>query len=199
MAMTNAMDERKRAQEDEYFRKHEQQLIDKMRESAALQREREQLGEATGIADTELLAELQRGGFTPDTVRLIHLVPLVEMAWAEGNVSSRERQLILEAAAARGVTPEHPAWARLNDWLARRPSEEFFERALRLIRLMLQTLPAAERRTQTQDMVGYSVRVARASGGIGFINLGNKICDEEQRVLERLFAELEHKERAPAV
>jgi hypothetical protein len=42
-------------------------------------------------------------GYVPETVMLLHLVPLVQMAWADGGVSNPERALIVEAARAPGI------------------------------------------------------------------------------------------------
>ena len=50
-----------------------------------------------------MLRELQVLGFTPETVALLPLVPLVQMAWAEGGVSDAERRLILQFARTRGI------------------------------------------------------------------------------------------------
>jgi hypothetical protein len=44
-------------------------------------------------------------GYVPETVMPLHLVPLVQMAWADGGVSDLERALIVEAARARGNRP----------------------------------------------------------------------------------------------
>src|SRR5215216_1178357 len=131
MADRDAFGERRRTQEEEYFRKREQELIDKMRQRAEADAGRQRLSERSGIADAEILQDLEALGYTPDTVLLLHLVPLVEMAWAEGGVSDRERSLILEAARARGVEDDSAAARQLAQWLAVRPSDRFFETTLR--------------------------------------------------------------------
>ena len=41
----------------------------------------------TGLSDPELLRDLNELGFTPETVTLLPLVPIVQVAWAEGGVS----------------------------------------------------------------------------------------------------------------
>jgi hypothetical protein len=88
------------------------------------------------VADEEILQDLQDLGYTPETVMLLHLVPLVQMAWAEGGVSDSERALIVEAARARGVEAGSPADRQLAEWLTSRPSERLFERTLRAIRFL---------------------------------------------------------------
>src|SRR5688500_5654299 len=105
----DAFKERGRALEEEYFRRKEQELIAKMREKAAAETARQELGARTGVADAQLLADLQDLGYTADTISLLHVVPLVQMTWADGSVSMRERDLIIEAARARGIESGSPA------------------------------------------------------------------------------------------
>ena len=61
---------------------------------------RRQLGERTGLTDPALIAELEALGFTPDTVALLPLVPVVQVAWAEGGVSTKERALVADFVPA---------------------------------------------------------------------------------------------------
>jgi hypothetical protein len=119
---------------------------------------------------------------------LLHLVPLVQMAWAEGGVSDRERALIVEAARARGVDPGSPADRQLADWLTSRPSERFFEQTLRAIRAFLEARPAEEREANRRELLSYSTAIASASGGVlGF----GAVSAEERALLARLSSELE--------
>jgi hypothetical protein len=111
----DAWADRGRALEEEYFRKHEQELIEKLRRRAAAETTRQQLGEQAGVADEEILQDLENLGYTPETVSLLHLVPLVHLAWAEGGVSDRERELIVQAARARGIEAGTPADAQLTE------------------------------------------------------------------------------------
>ncbi len=77
--------------EEEYFHKQELEVIDKMRRKAQTAALRQRLAERAGIADDELLADLEALGYTVETVMLLHLVPLVQTAWAEGSIHKRER------------------------------------------------------------------------------------------------------------
>ena len=103
MADRDRFAERGRALEDEYFRKKDQELIDRLRRAAASDRARHDLEERTGLHDPEMLNELQSLGFTPDTLTLLPLVPLVQVAWSEGGVSNAERSQILSLARSRGI------------------------------------------------------------------------------------------------
>lgn len=188
MTDKDAFKERGRALEEDYFRRKEQELIAKMREKAASDAARDAISERTGVADAQLLQDLHELGYTADTVSLLHVVPLVQMAWAEGGMSMRERDLIIEAARARGIETGSPADQMLAGWLAKRPSDELFSTTLRAIAAMLASRPDAERDASEKDLVAYLSSIASASGGV----LGwGAVSAEERAVLERVTRELE--------
>lgn len=188
MTDKDAFKERGRALEEDYFRRKEQELIAKMREKAASDAARDAISARTGVADAQLLQDLHELGYTADTVSLLHVVPLVQMAWAEGGMSMRERDLIIEAARARGIETGSAADQMLAGWLAARPSEELFSTTLRAIAAMLASRPAAERDASEKDLVSYLSSIASASGGV----LGwGAVSAEERAVLERVTRELE--------
>jgi hypothetical protein len=192
----DAFKDRGKALEDEYFHRKERELIAKMRERAAAEAERNRIGAQTGVADTQLLQDLQDRGYTADTVTLLHLVPLVQMAWAEGHVSMRERDLIIEAARARGIEAGTPADNQLKGWLTARPSEELFTATLRAIAAMLASRPDAERDASEKDLLSYLTSIASASGGV----LGwGAVSDEERAVLTRITQELEKTHKSAPV
>ena len=100
--------DRERALENEYFRRKDRELIAALREQGRQEKERGELKRRLGVADDSLPTDLQAAGFTPDNLALLHLVPLIDVAWAEGGVEARERQLIVALAARRGVTETSP-------------------------------------------------------------------------------------------
>lgn len=187
MTDKDAFKERGRALEEDYFRRKEQELIAKMREKAAAEAVRSELGAQTGVADAQLLQDLQELGYTAETISLLHVVPLVQMTWADGSVSMRERDLIIEAARARGIESGSAADQMLQGWLAKRPSDELFATTLRAIGAMMASRPEAERAASEKDLVSYLSSIASASGGVlGF----GKVTDEERAVLARVTQEL---------
>ena len=182
MAEHDAFADRERALEDEYFRRKERELIEKMRRRAAL-------GTATGITNQELLNDLEHLGYTRETISVLHLMPLVLVAWAEGIVDERERSLILEAARLRSIEPGTAAYKQLSEWLDKRPSNEFTEKTLRLIGALLETMPQEERAREVRDLVTHCMEVAEASGGI--LEIIGTISDEERQMIKRIADELE--------
>lgn len=188
MADKELFGDRRRTQEEEYFRRQEQELIEKLKQRGREEAARQRLAERTGVADEEILKDLQALGFTAETVMLLHLMPLIQMAWAEGDVSPGERALIVEAARARGVAAGSAADQQLSDWLTQRPSDDLFEKALRVVGAILQARPIEERDASQKDLVSKLTAIASASGGIlGF----GKVSGEEQQLLARITQQIE--------
>lgn len=177
------LDDRRRASEDDYFRKKDRELIEKMRAAAAADHMKSELSTKTGLSDPALLEELDALGFTPDTISVLPLVPIVEMAWAEGGITPAERTLLIKFARERGITEGSPADRQLSDWMARQPSTDVFARATRLIRAMLDTGSPVGGKLTADDLIKYSESIAHASGGI--LGIG-KISPEERATLAKI-------------
>jgi hypothetical protein len=188
--------QRKRGLEEEYFRKKEQELLEQIRRRTAFEAERQELAAATGIADEEILATLQELGYTRETVKLLYLIPLAQVAWASGGVTEREREMALEAAILCGIVEGSREHQQLASWLDERPEQEFFDQTLRVIRDVTETLPPEKRESGRKSLVTFCINIAAASGGI--LGFGNKISDAEQTVIERIATELETSHRDSA-
>ncbi|HKX29760.1 MAG TPA: hypothetical protein VJ302_18870 [Blastocatellia bacterium] len=169
------------------FHPKEQELIRKMRRRRSTDQDLEEMAYATGIVDQEVLETLQELGYSPETVRLMPIIPLVQVAWAEGGVTPKERELIMEIADSRGITPEMPAYDQLLTWLEQEPPPEFYTQTLRALRYVLESLPADLRIESRQSLIEYCTQIAEVSGGIlGF----GKISDDERMLIARIATEI---------
>jgi hypothetical protein len=154
--------------------------------------ERRLMAQAIGIADGSILSELFDLGLTAETVALLPVIPLVQVAWANGSVGGDERRLIYQVAEMAGVERGGSAWERLGGWLGERPPDDFFERALRVLRATLDTLPPDHAVARKRDLLAFCTRVAEASGRVtGFLALHRSIRPAEQDLLGKIAATLE--------
>ena len=179
--------ERGRALEDDYFRRKDLELIEKIRQAGAAQRVRDDLGRKIGLDDPELLQELHDLGFTPDTVVLLPLLPILQVAWAEGGITKAERELILRLARSRGIEEGSAADRQLTEWIANQPAEAVFAGARRLIRAVLDSGAAPTGDFNASDLVKYCEDIAAASGGI--LGIG-RVSAEERALLSSIAADL---------
>ena len=183
--------ERERSLEEEYFRKHDAKLIEKLRERAKLDEITEALAVKLQVDDPTLLRRITALGVTLDTGAAFLLAPLVQVAWAEGGVTDREREKVLRAATERGVDPSSPAYAQLQEWLRKRPADAIFDAAVEAVKTGLSVLTPAERADRIKRIVDACREVASASGGLGrLLGLGTGVSSEEESILDAMAAKL---------
>jgi hypothetical protein len=186
MPENDPLGDRRRASEEDYFRRKDRELVEKMRQVSAAAEARRELGTKTGLPDADV-EELQKLGFTPETVTLLPFVPLLQVAWAEGGVSDAERTLIVKLARARGIAEGSAADRQLSAWLSNRPDQQVFARASRLIGAMLEGGMGSEQGLSADDLVRHCESIAAASGGILGIN---RVSAEERALLASIAATL---------
>jgi hypothetical protein len=178
----------RRTHEDEYFRKRDQELVDQARQRAEDEAARQLLTDAAGLHDDDILRDLQRLRYAPDTVTRLHLAPLIDVAWADGTVSDPERDTIVAAACARGVEAGSRGDRQVAQWLAIPPTTVLPDRTLHLLGALLHRRPADECAEAIRDLRASCAAVASALGGVfGF----RPISDKEHHVIDRIFYELE--------
>ena len=135
------------------------------REPEAGRRRRRGPDPSAGL-DAAARAELDAIGYPADALALLDLIPLVEVVWADGNVSIRERDVILEAALRRGFSYGDPAYRQLVAWLAAKPTDALFRASLRALSVALLNLPLNAQNDFRQRLLDGCRRVAAVSGGI---------------------------------
>ena len=176
-----------RKREEEYFRRKDRELIERMRQQAEAANARKELETATGIHDPESLKDLDELGFTPRTIALLPLVPVLQVAWAEGGISTSERNMIVNLARSRDIESGSEADGLLQEWLERRPPDETFRKAGRLIAAMLDHPEGVEMQVTADDLIKYCEQIAAASGGLfGF----GSVSAEEKAALQQIAGQL---------
>ena len=97
-------------EEEKYFqeREIERRKEKKYQEELAEAREQdiEAVSERLNISDRELSEHLVDLGFGASTCAVFPLIPLVYVAWADGDVSANERARILEAVREKATVWE---------------------------------------------------------------------------------------------
>ena len=81
--------------EEEFFAKENQRLLERLREKRQRETRRAALREVMPKADDAFIDHMLELGIGPETILAITFVPLVTVAWADGNVADNEREAIL--------------------------------------------------------------------------------------------------------
>ncbi len=177
-------DKRRQALEEEFFKKHNEKLAEKLRRTLEEKQTRAELEQLTGIHDAAVLDTLLAMRLDKTTFAAFGLYPLVEVAWADGEVDEKERAALLTAAAEHGITPGSIAHTALEEFLRNTPREDARKAWYAWARELSQKLDAAERRKLREGLVRRARAVAEASGGI--LGLGRKVSPNEQAVLDAI-------------
>jgi uncharacterized tellurite resistance protein B-like protein len=180
----DAFDKRRQALEEEFFKKHNQKLVDKLRAELDKKLTRQELEQLTGISDAGVIDTLLRMNLDKTTFAAFGLYPLVEVAWADGKVDEKERAAFIQAAAEHGITPGSIAHTALQEFLARTPHADARKAWYAWAEVLNRKLDAVERRKVREGLHTRARAIAEASGG--FLGMGNKISTNEQRVLDAI-------------
>ena len=176
--------------ETDYFNRRDAKLIQKIRERARLQEVAAALAEKLEVDAPALLQRAAGLGLTRETGAALLVAPLIQVAWADGDVTDRERAVVLDLAAARGVVAGTPPHAQLLAWLQERPGAELFDTAIEIINAGFAVLPDAERADRVLAVLDACERVAKASEGPAMLGLRYSGLREEAAVLETLTRKL---------
>lgn len=83
------------------------------------------------LTDKQVLKELEQLGLDATSYRVLSVLPMVMVAWADHEVQAEERSTILEVAKGHGLTEGSGAGV-LERWLTERPTNETFRRGILL-------------------------------------------------------------------
>jgi hypothetical protein len=188
----DAFKDRERAFEADWANAHDAELIEKLRERARLDEITKALAKKLEADEPELLRRVMELGVTLDTGPAFLLAPVVQIAWAEGRVTDRERETVLRIAAERGIEEGSPARAQLIEWLHKRPPDALFDAAIEAIKKGLFVLPQPEREERIGRFAKACHQVAEASGGglWRVLGLASGVSAEEHEILDHIQAGL---------
>jgi hypothetical protein len=131
-----------------------------------------------------VLEQLAAVDLSSETLAALSLVPLVEVAWADGRLDAKERSALLAAAERAGLSKDSASYQLLEEWFRERPSPKLLAAWKAYVAALSQTLNIRAQDALKQDLLGRARLVAEAAGG--FLGLGKRISSAEQAVLTEL-------------
>jgi hypothetical protein len=169
---------------DSFFYEQDQKLLESFRKRLERLDLRAQLAKVSGIHDEAVLDRLIELNIDAEAWAAMAVVPLVFVAWADGQIQVDERRVILEAARDAGIQTQDGRYPLLEHWLDHRPSAEMLEAWKHYIESLSKQMAKEESERLKHDLLDTAHRVAQAVGG--FLGLGNKISAGERAVLKEL-------------
>jgi len=169
---------------DAFFHEHDQKLLKEFRQRLEKMDRRAQLAAVCGVHDEAVLDRLIELNISPETLAAIHVVPLVQVAWADGSVEPKERAAIIQAAREAGIEPRDGHYPLLEHWLCENPGREMLEAWEHHVQSLCKQLTPEEVAKLKNDTLTLARKVAEAAGGL--LGLGSKISKAERAMLDRL-------------
>ena len=179
------LEERGRALENQFYEKQDQEKLAAMKQKLESQATRDELRKASGMTDDAVLDKLVGLGLRANTIAALSLVPLIEVAWADGEIQDNERSAILQGAHGKGLEQGSDGYELLQSWLRKKPQPALIEAWEGYIKALTGQLNDEQNKLLKNQIVGFAKMVAAAAGG--FLGIG-KVSASEEKVLSRIDA-----------
>ena len=121
------------------------------------------------MTDEELIAELRTMGIDAESHKVIALLPLVQVAWADGTIQPAERKLIFQIAEENDMFIGD-AGRILDSWLNNHPTEAYVVHGRKLLVELAQResgrLGETISLSTLDEVLAFCESVALAAGGL---------------------------------
>jgi hypothetical protein len=184
----DSLDARRKALEDSFFAEKDYRLLQSLRNELHDLEQRKQLAHVSSILNEQVLQDMVQCGIRAETLAALRMIPWIEVAWADGDVSSEERAAILKAAHEIGVKEGTATHQILESWLKERPDMKLIDTWKAYMVELVKMMPAETMANLRADLIERLNTIASASGGfLGFA----KISKSEMDCIDRLTKFLE--------
>ena len=182
--MSDPVNERGSLMESLFFKRQDEALLQRLRDKRKDQELRDQLMDASGLKDADVLDALIHVGVTADSLTALAMIPLVTVAWADREMQDAEKEAILSAADSAGIGKGTPANELLAAWLTERPAAELLDAWKSYIAAVKDKADATAFGQLKTKVLTSAETIAESAGGI--LGFGNKTSEAEKKVLEDL-------------
>ena len=171
-----------KALEDSFFANENARLLQDLREATAREEKKKEFQEYLNIENEEVLDALVELAVEPETLVAFTLVPLVEVAWADGEIQPTERDAIIKAAIERGVAEGSPTCSLLRNWLETPPDPKLIDTWRGYIEELMGSLSKSTRAQMKTAILGRARGIAEAAGG--FLGIASISAAEKEKLEE---------------
>lgn len=171
--------------EEAFFYQQDCRLIEQRKKLQQMKETKDNLAKVSGIKNEALLEKLVELNIRPETLATLFAIPLIEIAWADGELQDKERDLLFKYAGETGMRKKGLDPKVMLEWLKHRPDPSLFEAWAHYVQALWPELSATERQTLKEEVMNDARTIAQAAGGfLGF----SKISNDEQIMLDKLEA-----------
>ena len=173
---------RARSLEDSFFVNKDKKLLENLKKMKEMEETIKSLQEVSGIKNKDFLKKLVKLEIPPHVLASLKVIPLVEVAWADGNVDEKEKKVIMEIIKKEKYLGKIDM-ELLESWISMKPERKLLDAWINYIKGLCSQLSKDESNILGEGILGHLKDVAAASGG--FLGIG-KISVREQKTIEKL-------------
>ena len=181
--MTNPIEIGRKHVEEAFFIANDKALIEKQKALKKMRETKESLAKVSGIHNEAVLEKLMELEVRPETLASLAVIPLIEVAWADGSVSKKEEEAVLAAAAGIGIKKGGIEYGLLEQWLAHRPPQKMMDAWVHYIQGLGERLTKQEKSALKAELLGQAMKIAESSGGL--LGVG-AVSKEEKDVIKKM-------------
>ncbi len=169
--------------EDMFFHEQDRRIVERRAQLQQLEQTKANLATVSGIHDDALLEKLIALEIGPETLTTLIGIPLIEVAWADGQMDEKERKKLFEYAEKAGLRHKGLDPKIMSAWLKTKPDPALLKAWQQYVQKLCKQLNAHERSALRDEVMADARSVAEAAGGI----LGLRaVSAEEQAMLKTL-------------
>jgi hypothetical protein len=169
--------------EDAFFIENDKQIIEKQKALKKMRETKASLAKVSGIHNEAVLEKLVELEVRPETLASLAVIPLIEVAWADGSVSKKEETEVLAAAAGMGIKKGGIEHGLLEQWLTHKPPQKMTDAWVHYIQGLGERLTKQEKSALKSELLGQATKIAESSGGVLGVAAVSK---EEKDVIKKM-------------
>jgi len=148
--------------EDLFFFEKDLTLLEKKKQLRKMEHSLQTLSEISGITDEALLRKLVDFNIQVEVMATLSIIPLVEIAWADGQIDKNERSEILKAAESFGVFKGQVNRDLFEHWLTHHPPKGMTESWIYYMQGLCQLLSKKERGVLKAGFLQWAKKIGEA-------------------------------------
>lgn len=167
--------------EDRFFFAENEILRERLATLKKKEENMQTLSEVSGIKDHLVLQQLVDLDIRPEILAALCLIPIIEVAWANGSVDKKEMNAILEAAKKNSFSGDEDI---LREWLQNKPNPKLMEAWEIYMQGLCGIIDNDAIYSLQHEIISHIQSVAEASGG--FFGLTKPISNNEQKMIDKI-------------
>jgi hypothetical protein len=167
--------------EETFFFAENQILRDRLAMLKKKEENIQTLSNISGIKNNLVLQQLVDLDIRPEILAALCLIPIIEVAWADGSVDKKERDAILKGAKKTYFSADEDI---LNEWLQTKPDPKLMEAWEIYMQGLCEIIDDEAISLLKDEIISHTQSVAEASGG--FLGLINTVSNSEKKMIEKI-------------